>query len=71
MMVTMLRMCLLTMNYEHIAHMIVEVMTPEVVTRSSWRTMTCKQIYSKFSETFPVPRVEVEAGVSYATFGRD
>ena len=51
--------------YDYFAHLMVEVMTSEVVSCSTWRTVTCKTIYLKFSESFPKPRIEVEAGIFY------
>ena len=56
--------------YDYLASLVVEAKLSDQVTAGNWKTVTNKTIYLGFSGGFPVPKVEVEAGMSYALVWR-
>ena len=57
--------------FDHLADLVVEAKSSDLLNASSWRMLTSKKIYLNYAETFPVPKVEKEAGVSYQADGED
>ena len=51
--------------FDFLANLVVEAMAADLVTTENWKTVTNRVIYLEHAEAFPVPKVEVEAGVSY------
>ena len=50
--------------YDHFAQLVVEAKSCELVTQGNWKILTNKAVYVHHAESFPVPKVEVEAGFS-------
>ena len=53
--------------FDHLGHLLVEAKACDLVTEGNWKTLTNKAIYLHHAESFPVPKVEVEAGISFKT----
>ena len=53
-----------------IADVLVEAKASELVSGSNWKTLKCQGIYREYAKHFPVPKVEIEAGVSFKTVWR-
>ena len=51
--------------FDFLANLVVEAMAADLVTTENWKTVTNRVIYLEHAEAFPVPKVEIEAGVSY------
>ena len=51
--------------YDTLANLVVEARVADLVTTGNWRIITNKIIYLNHAEAFPVPKVELEAGVSF------
>ena len=51
--------------YAYMADLVVEAKASELISVTSWRSLTCKLIYKDHSKKFSVPRVEAEAGIDY------
>ena len=51
--------------FEHLAHLVVEAKSCDLVTEGNWKILTSKAIYLHYADSFPVPKVEMEAGISY------
>ena len=51
--------------FSHLADLVVEAKTSDCVNAGNWRSLTNKMIYANLAKVFPVPKVEVEAGVAY------
>ena len=51
--------------YDFLATLIVDAKLAEQINVGNWKIITNKIIYLSYSEGFPVPKVEVESGISY------
>ena len=50
--------------FDHIASLIVDAKLSELVSVENWKRVTNRIIYLGFAKDFPIPKVEVESGVS-------
>ena len=51
--------------YDHLATVVMDARINDQVTVENWKLVTNKFIYMGYSEDFPLPKVEAEAGISY------
>ena len=51
--------------FDYLATVVVDARIGEQVTVENWKKVTNKSIYLGYSDEFPVPKVEAEAGISY------
>ena len=51
--------------YDYLASLVVDAKVADQVTAVNWKLVSNKSIYLGFSEGFPVPKVEMESGMSY------
>ena len=51
--------------YDFLANLVAESMAAGSVTSENWKSLSNRMIYLEHSQQFPMPKVEVEAGVSF------
>ena len=51
--------------YDHLSQLVADARASDIITRSNWKGLTSKSIYIHLIKSKPVPKVELEAGVSF------
>ena len=51
--------------YDHLSQLVADAKASDIITQGNWKVLTSKIIYNQLLKSKPVPKVELEAGISF------